>query len=370
MKLSGGEKQRIAIARAFLKNPPIMIFDEATSALDTRAERAIQGELDRIAQGRTTLVIAHRLSTIVNADEIIVMDRGRIAEVVEAAKAAQVHEFILSLPQQYDTVVGERGMKLSGGEKQRIAIARAFLKNPPIMIFDEATSALDTRAERAIQSELDRIAEGRTALVIAHRLSTVVNANEIIVMDKGRIVERGQHEALLERDGLYAQLWNLQRQQQQFERLERQMARQPVNLIALVANAIDGLRGAIDARHVRLHTDINIDNASVTGDPSTLAQVLGELCTAALQTTPVGGRVELKLERHDGNACLSVTDGRHESRAVGEPNGEWMQLHGDGTPLDPMALRSTVERQGRQRLDFHAEAVGRHGLRRGLKLRR
>jgi ATP-binding cassette subfamily B protein len=271
---------------------------------------------------------------------------ARIAEVVEAAKAAQVHEFILSLPQQYDTVVGERGLKLSGGEKQRIAIARAFLKNPPIMIFDEATSALDTRAERAIQSELDRIAEGRTTLVIAHRLSTVVNADEIIVMDKGRIVERGRHEALLERDGLYAQLWNLQRQQQQFERMERQMARQPVNLIALVANAIDGLRGAIDARHVRLHTDINIDNASVTGDPSTLAQVLRELCTAALQTTPVGGRVELKLERHGGNACLSVRDGRHESRPVGAPDGEWLQLHGDGTPLDPMALRSTVERQG------------------------
>jgi len=271
-----------------------------------------------------------------------------IAEVVEAAKAAQVHEFILSLPQQYETVVGERGMKLSGGEKQRIAIARAFLKNPPIMIFDEATSALDTRAERAIQGELDRIAQGRTTLVIAHRLSTVVNADEIVVLDKGRIVERGRHDALLARDGLYAQLWNLQRQQQEFERLERQMARQPVNLVALVANAIDGLRAAIDARQVRLYTDIDIDNASITGDPSTLAQVLRELGMWAVQATPPGGRVELKLERRDGNACLSVTDGRHAA-GNGLPaaaNDEMPLPHGTETPLDPMQLRSTVERQG------------------------
>ena len=191
-----------------------------------------------------------------------------LAETIEAAKAAQVHEFILSLPQQYETVVGERGLKLSGGEKQRIAIARAFLKNPPIMIFDEATSALDTRAERAIQSELDRIAEGRTTLIIAHRLSTIVNADEIIVMDKGRIIERGRHEALLERDGLYAQLWNLQRQQQQFERFERRMARQAVNLTALLVNVLDGMRGPLDARQVRLYSDIDLESGSVVGDPT------------------------------------------------------------------------------------------------------
>jgi ATP-binding cassette subfamily B protein len=145
--------------------------------------------------------------------------------IVEAAKAAQVHEFILPLPQQYDTVVGERGLELSGGEKQRIAIARAFLGNPPIMVFDEATSALDTRAERAIQNELDRMAQGRTSLVIAHRLSTIVNADEILVMDKGRIVERGRHDALLAQKGLYAQLWALQRQQREFETLEETLAR-------------------------------------------------------------------------------------------------------------------------------------------------
>ncbi len=274
-----------------------------------------------------------------------------IADIMEAAKSAQVHEFILSLPQQYDTVVGERGMKLSGGEKQRIAIARAFLKNPPIMIFDEATSALDTRAERAIQGELDRIAQGRSTLVIAHRLSTIVNADEIVVMDKGRIVERGRHEALLAQAGLYAQLWNLQRQQQQFERLERQMARQPVNLVALLANAIDGLRQAIDARQVGLYTEIDIDDASVTGDPGTLAQVLRQLCMWALHATPAHGRIELRLERRNLHACLSVTDGRHAAQDGALPPGpaglaDLAAPHGIETPPDPMALRSTIERQG------------------------
>ena len=295
-----------------------------------------------------------------------------IADIMEAAKAAQVHEFILSLPQQYETVVGERGLKLSGGEKQRIAIARAFLKNPPIMVFDEATSALDTRAERAIQGELDRIAEGRTTLVIAHRLSTIVNADEIVVMDKGRIVERGRHEALLAQAGLYAQLWSLQRQQQQFERLERQLARQPVNLVALVANAIDGLRQTIDARQVRLYTEIDIDDASVTGDPGTLAQVLRQLCMWALHATPAQGRIELRLERRDRRACLSVTDGRHA--AVGErapapvPDAlAGLTLpHGTETPLDPMALRSTIERQGGS---FSIEAPSAlHGMRYMLDL--
>lgn len=136
-------------------------------------------------------------------------------EIVAAAKAAHVHHFIESLPQQYDTPVGERGVMLSGGEKQRIAIARAILKNPPIMVFDEATSALDTQSERAIQRELDQLAQNRTTLVIAHRLSTIVDAHEILVMEKGRIVERGTHAALLARGGLYSQLWHLQ------ERTER-----------------------------------------------------------------------------------------------------------------------------------------------------
>ncbi len=133
-------------------------------------------------------------------------------EVIAAARAAHIHAFIESLPKGYDTPVGERGLKLSGGEKQRVAIARTILKNPPILVFDEATSALDTRSERAIQDELDQIARHRTTLVIAHRLSTVVHADQIIVMDHGRIVERGTHAQLLRADGLYAQMWALQQQ--------------------------------------------------------------------------------------------------------------------------------------------------------------
>ena len=135
-------------------------------------------------------------------------------EVLDAAKAAHIHDFLTTLPEGYETRVGERGLKLSGGEKQRVAIARALLKRPRILIFDEATSALDSKAEKAIQAELDRIARGHTTLVIAHRLSTVMDADQILVMDHGRIVERGPHRELLEADGLYAQMWALQQQEE------------------------------------------------------------------------------------------------------------------------------------------------------------
>jgi ATP-binding cassette, subfamily B, heavy metal transporter len=133
-------------------------------------------------------------------------------EVIAAARAAHIHDFIEALPAGYDTPVGERGLKLSGGEKQRVAIARTLLKNPPILIFDEATSALDSKSERAIQRELDSIARDRTTLIIAHRLSTVVHAEQIIVMDHGRIVERGTFAQLLAAGGLFAQMWALQQQ--------------------------------------------------------------------------------------------------------------------------------------------------------------
>jgi len=136
-------------------------------------------------------------------------------EVYEAARAAHIHDFIGTLPKKYETQVGERGLKLSGGEKQRVAIARALLKNPRILIFDEATSALDSRAEKAIQAELERIAQGRTTLVIAHRLSTVMDADQILVLSHGRIVERGTHQQLLELKGEYARMWALQQQQAQ-----------------------------------------------------------------------------------------------------------------------------------------------------------
>ncbi|MFZ5561864.1 MAG: ABCB family ABC transporter ATP-binding protein/permease [Pseudomonadota bacterium] len=139
------------------------------------------------------------------------------AEVVAAARAAHILDFIDSLPQGWDTPVGERGLKLSGGEKQRVAIARTLLKNPPILVLDEATSALDSKTERAIQAELHAIAAARTTLIVAHRLSTVVNADVILVMEQGHIVERGSHRELLARDGIYARLWALQQSEAEKE---------------------------------------------------------------------------------------------------------------------------------------------------------
>ncbi|MEN3277854.1 MAG: ATP-binding cassette, subfamily bacterial [Massilia sp.] len=148
---------------------------------------------------------------------------GRIGstrgEVVDACRAAHLHEAIATLPQKYDTPVGERGVNLSGGEKQRIAIARAILKDPPILIFDEATSALDADSEHAITQELDRLSRNRTTLIIAHRLATIVNAHAIVVMERGRIVERGTHAQLLRQEGVYARLWLLQ------QRMDQDMAR-------------------------------------------------------------------------------------------------------------------------------------------------
>jgi ATP-binding cassette subfamily B protein len=134
------------------------------------------------------------------------------SEVERAARLARIHDFVASLPEGYETRVGERGLKLSGGEKQRVAIARTILKDPPILVLDEATSALDTRTEKEIQASLDEVARGRTTLVIAHRLSTVVDAEEIVVLDAGRIVERGRHAELLAREGVYADMWRRQQE--------------------------------------------------------------------------------------------------------------------------------------------------------------
>ena len=172
---------------------------------------------------RVTQLSVRRAIGIVPQDTVLFNDtvRYNIAygrpeassdDVEQAAKAAHIHDFIAATPKGYDTMVGERGLKLSGGEKQRVAIARTLLKNPPILIFDEATSALDSANERAIQAELQSAAQNKTTLVIAHRLSTVVDAHEILVMEAGRIVERGTHAALLVQGGAYARMWALQQQ--------------------------------------------------------------------------------------------------------------------------------------------------------------
>jgi ATP-binding cassette, subfamily B, heavy metal transporter len=142
-------------------------------------------------------------------------------DVEQAARLARIHDFIMALPLGYDTAVGERGLKLSGGEKQRVAIARTILKNPHILLFDEATSALDTRTEQEIQRSLEEVSRGRTTLMIAHRLSTIVNADEIVVLDRGRVAERGRHGELLAKNGLYADMWR--RQQEAAAEAERKV---------------------------------------------------------------------------------------------------------------------------------------------------
>jgi ATP-binding cassette subfamily B protein len=153
-------------------------------------------------------------------------------EVFEAAKLAQIHDFVSTLPHGYDTMVGERGLKLSGGEKQRVSIARTILKGPPILILDEATSALDTRTEQDIQKALRQVSRNRTTIVIAHRLSTVIDADEIIVLESGRIAERGRHEALLGKKGVYYAMWTRQREADEARRklaenLEKDGAMEP-----------------------------------------------------------------------------------------------------------------------------------------------
>jgi ATP-binding cassette subfamily B protein len=165
-------------------------------------------------------------------------------EVREAARMARIDAFVQTLPEGYDTMVGERGLKLSGGEKQRVAIARTILKGPPILLLDEATSALDSHTEKEIQDALDQVSRNRTTVVIAHRLSTIVGADAILVLDAGRLVEQGTHAELLARGGLYASLWNRQRQAEKArEELAEALAAEGERIKGGRLEAAAGLRG-------------------------------------------------------------------------------------------------------------------------------
>jgi ATP-binding cassette, subfamily B, bacterial len=265
---------------------------------------------------------------------------GRIgateAEIVEAARAANVHDFVEALPDGYATMVGERGLKLSGGEKQRIAIARAILKDPPILVLDEATSALDSRSERAIRVSLEKLAEPRTTLVIAHRLSTIVNADEILVLEAGRIVERGRHAQLLERQGLYAQMWSLQRQERELRRSKHRATLAPVNLVSLVTDAIGTVRAEIDAKGLNLYTTLG-DVGAVTGDASVLQEVVSDLVEHAVRVSERGDRVEIDLGRA-GNEVRLLVSGTHEGKAAQAGPG-----HANGHRFDPAVLRTALE---------------------------
>ncbi|PRX26971.1 response regulator receiver domain-containing protein, partial [Paraburkholderia sp. BL18I3N2] len=267
------------------------------------------------------------------------------ADVVHAARAAQLDEFIERLPDHYDTRVGERGVRLSGGERQRIAIARAILRDPRIIVFDEATSALDTRSERAIQTELTRLARGRTSIVIAHRLSTVVDADWILVMEHGRLVEQGTHRELLARDGVYAKMWSLQWQQGELEHAQRKMSAQSVSLATLAAGVIDGLHDEIAARRVNVITDLGGNDLRVTGDLGVLQPVIVELCRAEIARALPAARIALRAERHNNEVWLSVEGAADKPAELTEAAAQRMEATlasaGGGFTLMPLHGRLT-----------------------------
>ena len=265
-----------------------------------------------------------------------------VDDIRTAARIAQLDEFIQRLPQGYDTIVGERGLRLSGGERQRLAIARAVLKNAPILIFDEATSALDTRAERTIQEQFAQLARNRTALIIAHRLSTVVDADEILVLEHGRIVERGTHDELLRRQGLYAQMWRLQQHEREMERMGMHLAMQTINLAVLAADVIDGLRPRIEARRINLYSVIDGEPVRVTGDPGRLHKLIWDILDRALGIAAPGSRVELRLQRDGPAASIAV---------INNMLGGEADTFAPGTAMRNDAEATVQDHGGRLRID-------------------